>query len=633
MGAELSIVDDVNNLSVTLHDGLFKIDLSEKIGPLPVAKPPPYLTVPSAAASQTVISSPPQQSQATQTSFSVENATESASPHQPKVTPVVMKEKVHLLPQGVYPIPCNLPDVAKVLVLPPTPPPQSPSKLSEWPAQICDVAQGSALYTNETKSPLLHGKNTHFRLLPMAEEPLKPPLSCPVNLLASSVIKQPADNDILSQIAINTSALTPAQVSRLHSLHRKHIKAFNEDMSGGFKDAENPYYASFGFRDENRTPPAKDWAPQFSRKCRDLMQAKCDELEQQGIMADPSKLPNCNVRMVSPTFIQQKARAKHKPLADCALDEVRYITCFNALNDSIHPIPGRSSVYNDIIKFCGRKKFRIHADLTNSYFQVKVHKKFWQYLGVMTPYRGLRVMTRLGQGLLNSDVHLEQVVTRVLGDEMLKGMCIIARDDLIVGGDSIGECIDNWAVILAKLDEHNLKLAPRKMRCFLEDSEVHGHKIREGKVRPSDHIVSSLAATTPDALVTVKQVMSWKGLYKTLIRHLPDLALLMAPFDTACAGQPSAAKFDWSTPGILAAFNSAKKHLDRVMETYLPHPDEQLVLMPDTSDINLCTGWVLYAERDQGEGKVALVPVQYASANLSNYMSTWTHVSLKYTNL
>ena len=168
-------------------------------------------------------------------------------------------------------------------------------------------------------------------------------------------------------------------------------------------------------------------------------------------------------------------------------------------------------------------------------------------------------MTRLGQGLLNSDVHLEQVVTRVLGDEMLKGMCVIARDDLIVGGDSIEECIANWAVILAKLNAHNLKLAPRKLRCFLEDTEVYGHKIRDGKIRPSDHIVSSLAATTPDALVTVRQVNSWKGLYKTLIRHLPNLASLMAPFDAACAGQPSANKFDWSAPGILAAFNAATK--------------------------------------------------------------------------
>ena len=39
---------------------------------------------------------------------------------------------------------------------------------------------------------------------------------------------------------------------------------------------------------------------------------------------------------------------------------------------------------------------------------------------------------------------------------------------------------------------------------------------------------------------------------------------------------------------MVAAFNGATKHLEEVRETYLPHPDEQLVLMPDTSTSNLC---------------------------------------------
>ena len=38
----------------------------------------------------------------------------------------------------------------------------------------------------------------------------------------------------------------------------------------------------------------------------------------------------------------------------------------------------------------------IFADLSNSYFQTKVHKKLWKYLGVMTPFRGIKVMARLG---------------------------------------------------------------------------------------------------------------------------------------------------------------------------------------------------------------------------------------------
>ena len=114
---------------------------------------------------------------------------------------------------------------------------------------------------------------------------------------------------------------------------------------------------------------------------------------------------------------------------------------------------------------------------------------------------------------------------------------------------------------------------------------------------------------------------SWKGLYKTLIRHLPQLASQMMPFNTLCAGRSSTSNFNWLAPGIISAFNTATKRLEQVRETYLPSPHEQLVLMPDTSTSNLCTGWVLYTERDTSKGRVWL-PVQYVSTKLTKYIST-----------
>ena len=618
------IVDCAKTSIVTLHGGRFSIKMSH-ISPPPM--PPPYITFDPKLAN--VVAPVPSEPEVPQNSVPQSPPTPSTLPPKQSETTVLVKEKTSILPQGVHPIPVQKQQCAKVLVLPPSPL-KSSADLSLWPPQVCNVALGSALYVNTTDEPLVHGKHTHFRVIPMEEQLVTKPEQTAVDHLAlSSVhVPQPAPDDVLSKISVNSSILSPEQVNRLNDLHRQHITAFDEDMTRGFQDADNPYHATFSFRDENRAPPYKVWTPQYSRQCQDLMQAKCDDLEHQGIMIDPSKYSGVEVRLVSPTFIQQKGRAKHKPLHQCTLDEVRYITCFNTLNDSIHPIPGRSSAYNDIVKFAARHRFYVFADLTSSYFQVKVDKKFWKYMGVMTPYRGIRVMTRLGQGLLNSDVHLEQVVTRVLGDSMLRGECLIARDDLIVGGSTIEECLSNWAVILAQLDKHNLKLNPAKVRILPEEAEVYGHKFSHGKIRPSDHIVNSLVATTIESLTTVRQVNSWKGLFKTLIRHLPDLASLMVPFDTACAGQPSGDRFDWSRPGILAAFNAATKHLSKVTETYLPHPSEQLVLKPDTSQSDLCTGWVMYTGRVGKEGTTWL-PVQFASAKLPNYMETWSPCELE----
>ena len=535
--------------------------------------------------------------------------------------PILMKAPKSILPDGTYHIPLKgTATASSVLILPPTP--RIDSSQPAWHPQVCEVLAGSAIYVNHTSNPLSHPKNTHFRALPMAAaeaEAVQP--SLPIKPKQALLVPPASPESILTQLKINTSLLTSAQLATLEDIHLRNLSAFDEDMTEGFRDTANPYRATFTFRKENRPPPFKIWVPNFNQRCQDLLQAKCDQLEQQGVLVDPQQ-HNIPIRHVSPSFITQKARAKHKQLEHCSLDEIRFISCFNVLNDSIHPIPGRSNSYNDILKFFSRHRYLVCADLSSSYFQIRMATKHWKYLGIMTPHRGIRVMTRLGQGLLNSDVDLDQVLGRVLGDEQTAGFCLAARDDVFVGANTIDECIANWDTVLTKLNQHNLKVNPRKVRVMLGDVEVFGHRVVDGTVRPSDHIITSLAATTPSDLVSVRQVNSWKGLYKTLIRHLPHLASVMTPFDQACASKVSTSKFDWSRPGILAAFNTATSHLKEIQTTYLPKPQEQLVLEPDTSSSELCTGWALYTLRKTDQG-IQKLPVQYASGKLAGYMARW----------
>ena len=120
-----------------------------------------------------------------------------------------------------------------------------------------------------------------------------------------------------------------------------------------------------------------------------------------------------------------------------------------------------------------------------------------------------------------------------------------------------------------------------------------------------------------ESMVTVKSVNSWKGLYKRLIGHLPGLAGVMSPFDSATGGKNSREKFVW-TPALTSAFNTAMSHLSQINKTFLPAPSEQLVLLPDTMSVPPCTGWVLYTTRNH-----KLLPVVYSSAKLKEYMTKW----------
>ena len=109
---------------------------------------------------------------------------------------------------------------------------------------------------------------------------------------------------------------------------------------------------------DNKPPPTRVFWPQYNKKCTDLQQAKCDELEAQGVLVDP-KLHGIPVLHVSPSWIQQKGKAKHKSLQDCTLDNLRFITAFNSLNDSIRPKPTKSCSANTIFKFLAGWQFHI----------------------------------------------------------------------------------------------------------------------------------------------------------------------------------------------------------------------------------------------------------------------------------
>ena len=87
-------------------------------------------------------------------------------------------------------------------------------------------------------------------------------------------------------------------------------------------------------------------------------------------------------------------------------------------------------------------------------------------MGVMTPFKGVRIITRAGQGLLNSEADLDELLECVLGDHIASGICEIARDDIQIGGDSIDQAISHWNLVISALAAANLRLTARKVRFF-----------------------------------------------------------------------------------------------------------------------------------------------------------------------
>ena len=88
----------------------------------------------------------------------------------------------------------------------------------------------------------------------------------------------------------------------------------------------------------------------------------------------------------------------------------------------------------------------------------------------------------------------------------------------------------HWELVLSALSNNNLILTARKVRFFPHQTEVFGWKYHlDGSITPSDHVLNNLGHTDIATLRTVKSVNSWRGLYKTLLPALPNLASIMDP--------------------------------------------------------------------------------------------------------
>jgi hypothetical protein len=79
-----------------------------------------------------------------------------------------------------------------------------------------------------------------------------------------------------------------------------------------------------------------------------------------------------------------------------------------------------------------------------------------KYCGVVTPFQGVRVYTRSAMGIPGPETAYEELMCRVLGDLLEKGVVVKLADDLYCSENSPDD-LYNWKRVLTALQACNLK--------------------------------------------------------------------------------------------------------------------------------------------------------------------------------
>ena len=178
-----------------------------------------------------------------------------------------------------------------------------------------------------------------------------------------------------------------------------------------------------------------------------------------------------NSQFASPSFIIPKADPTVLPHWVCDYRQLNG----NTIPDNF-PIPR----IDDILADCAKGKIWATIDMTDSFFQTRMHPDDIHKTAVTTPF-GLYKWTVMPMGFRNSPAIHQCRVTNALRDFIGK-ICHVYLDNIIIWSDSIDEHIRNVCMIMQALRTAKLYVNRKKTHLFCHELKFLGHRISQAGI-------------------------------------------------------------------------------------------------------------------------------------------------------
>ena len=176
---------------------------------------------------------------------------------------------------------------------------------------------------------------------------------------------------------------------------------------------------------------------------------------------------------------------------------------------------------NKILTDCARGKIWATIDMTDSFFQMRVHPNNIHRTAVSTPF-GTYEWCVMPMELWNSPAIHQQQVTGILRP-FIRKICHIYLDNIIIWSDSIEEHIVNVRTIMNSLQEAGLHVNCKKTKLFCKEINFLGHHISQrGVEADKGKVARTLDWPVPKC---AKDVWQFLGLVQYLNTFLLKLAM------------------------------------------------------------------------------------------------------------
>ena len=324
----------------------------------------------------------------------------------------------------------------------------------------------------------------------------------------------------------------------------------------------------------------------LSDTMRKLLGEKMDKLRSFGVLAFPEEV-GVIPEFVSPSMLLPKQEA----------GEWRLVTDLSSLNKFITKPQGRHPTIEDAKKFLAKKKFAIHVDLSNFFFQAGMDRADTQWLATLHPFRGLMVYLCEPMGLNGAPEHSYERLARVFAPLFMENKMVRMADGLHIGCDSVEEGLDSMRQMFLLCRKAGLTLKPEKVEIFPQKVTLFGWELNNGYWSPTQHTTSALSiAPLPK---TIKMLRGFLGAFKQFSQCVKGHGPLLSQLEAMTGShRPSAEMIEW-TEEQKKAFNLAREAVKTAEAYSIPRPSDKLFVYSDFSREHRAVGGKLEFERTE----------------------------------
>ncbi|PSS03898.1 hypothetical protein PHLCEN_2v3942, partial [Hermanssonia centrifuga] len=269
---------------------------------------------------------------------------------------------------------------------------------------------------------------------------------------------------------------------------------------------------------------------------------------------------------------------------------------------------------DQILSDCGKGKFFAKIDMTNSFFQTRVHPDDVPLTAVTTPF-GLYEWTVMPQGCRNAPATHQRRMFSAFRQH-IGSICHVYLDDIVIWSQTLEEHRRNVETILQCLRENKLYCSPKKTDLFCTALHFLGHYISAKGIEADRKKVEKILDWPIPR--SVSDVRAFLGSVRYISNFLPALARHTAILNSLTTKEAEK-DFAWTNTHFVA-FKAVKELVtSRECLTVIDHNNlgnNRIFVSCDASDF--CSGAVLtYGESPESARPVAFESQQFSGAELN----------------